>query len=404
MNPRVILPLALVLSSLLSYRVSAQIPSNLPETRKLHQDLKRLTDECDRTRVLVGQLRSATKSTRQGVDQAIDVTSAIRAMDRRLVKLIDRLKPYHSIPKVRGVTRRLSSNLERIQKQVHRLRKKTDSSERNVLRPARDRLRELETALAGAENRLRNLSAAGARWTSDLEQAARIAAQSPAARQILEPACRSASPATSAAVRAVVRARTQVDSVGQRLADMHSHFATFRTVGHSVNELGQKMESGEKLTGNLDKVLGKQLTIKVPLTKKPLRFRIRDILEKPGDVMNVVLKPLEMMADKLLQPVLGKLKLEIPTPKGLDQLEARMERVDASGRSLLNGLGQLERQLQIELSQRLQQVHAESTRLLRAVQQSVRQPAPPVRQPAPPEHDHQTPMKRTSPVMFWMPG
>ena len=115
MFPRIILLTVLTTLPFLTTSVSASIPSRLPETRAVYQDLQRLKLECDRSITMTRQLRTAVASVRKGVDQSIDVTQAIRAMDRRLVKLIDQLKPYHSIPKVRTATRTLSKNLTRIQ-------------------------------------------------------------------------------------------------------------------------------------------------------------------------------------------------------------------------------------------------------------------------------------------------
>jgi DNA repair exonuclease SbcCD ATPase subunit len=378
---RILAVSCLTIVSITTVGATSQIPYNLPETQAVYQDLSRLKSECDRTITMARQLRTAVASVRKGVDQSIDVTSAIRAMDKRLVKLIDQLKPYHSIPKVRTATRTLSKNLSRIQSRLHELRLKTDRCETKVLRPTRDRLRSLESSLVAAERKLRELSLAASGWMVNLSQAARQAQPYVYARQALEASSRAARPITRTALNAVVTVRSQADSVGYKFNALTNQFGKFRTVGNSLEDMSEKMAGGEKLAGNLDKALGKRLTIKIPFSKKSLSFTVRDILEKPGKVMNVVLKPLEKLADAVLQPVLKKLKLEIQPPKGLTELGNSLVSVESAGRNLANAISGLERQLQSELDRQLNQLRSRMNQPLDVVRQARQapQPAPIVR-------------------------
>lgn len=405
---RVFYVFTFALCSLTTVTASSQIPRNLPETRAVYDDLNRLRSECDQAIRMAQQLRGAVASVRKGVDQSIDVTTAIRAMDKRLVKLIDQLKPYASVPKVRTATRTLSKNLQRIQAKLHDLRVKTDRCETKILRPSKAKLRELEASLLGAETKLRGISSAASTWMANLASAAHQAQAYSYARQALEASSRAARPATRSVVDAVVTARKEADAIGYKLNSVNQHFASFRTVGNSLDEMSDKMKKGEKMAGDLDKALSKTLTIKIPLSKKSLSFSIREILEKPGQVLNVVLKPLEKLADAVLQPILSKLKLEIQPPKGLEDLSRRMDSIDSDGMNLSAAIDRLERRLRTDLERQINLLRSKAGEPLQIVRNARPNTRPQPVQPQPvqrpdrpaPDQQQQQQQQRKLPAMF----
>ncbi|WP_145418554.1 hypothetical protein [Planctomycetes bacterium K23_9] len=342
---------ALATCSLLASPVSASIPSSLPQTRAIYQDLAGLKTECDRTIQMALRLREATRGARRNVDQSIEVTKAIKSMDGRLVRLIDRLKPYASVPKVRTVVRTLSRNLQRIQAKLHAVRKKTDRCEKEVLRPTQKRLKDLEQSLAGAEQKLRGLKRDIDEKMMQLEQAAQVAQRTRFTRQTLETTARSLRQATSVTLDGVRQIRQQIDLVGRKLPSLNQHAASFRTVGNSLSDMNRKMRTPEDMVGKLDKAIGKKLTIKIPFSRKSVSFTIRQILEKPGQVIGIVLKPLEKLADGILQPILGKMKLEMQPPKGLHELEQKLASLSSLNRSLGSACDKLVGQLNTRIDQ-----------------------------------------------------
>jgi hypothetical protein len=373
MNLRPILTIGMVFFSCAMLVAKAQIPSDLRETRAVYADLQRLQSECDQMARITADLRRAIRSVRSGIDDSITTTAAIRSLDRRMVKLIDRLKPYSSIPKVRTVIRTLSKNLQRVQDQLHAVRKKTDQCEKTVLRPTRKRLQNLELGLNQAESRLRQMSGTTAIWMENLRQAAIMAQQVPAARATLESSARATRPVTKAAADSVARINPLSHTVGNLIQEMNRCFGSYRVVRGSIDETNRKMEPGEEFVEKLDRTMAKKLTIRNPFTKKALVFSVRDILEKPGEVIGIVLKPLEKLVDKLLQPILRKAKLEMRVPRGLNELSAQVTRILQIERELSGALSQLERHLDRELENQIRVLQAEANKTLRAVKASVTQ-------------------------------
>ena len=391
-------PVALAAFCLISCPSSASIPSNLPQTSAVYQDLAGLKAECDRTIQIAAQLREATRKVRKNVDHSIEVTRAINAMDKRLVKLINRLKPYSSVPKVRTVARTLSKNLQRIQTQLHTVRLKTDRCENDVLRPTQKRLKDLEQSLAGAEHKLRGLKQDIDNKMMQLDQAAQFAQNTQLTRQALESTAQSLRQATSVTLSSVRQVRQQIDFVGHKLQTLNQLTTNFRTVGNSLSEMDQKMRTPENMVTKLDQAIGKRLTIKIPFTKNSVSFTVREILEKPGEVIGIVLKPLELMVDGILQPILGKMHLEIQPPKGLAELEKQLASLDGFKHTLSSAIDKLFGQLNSKIDQEIERLRAvritipttprltppqpksppDTHRDIRPVSQPAAQPVPPV--------------------------
>ncbi|MEP3930399.1 MAG: hypothetical protein ABJM55_17045, partial [Rhodopirellula bahusiensis] len=161
----------------------------------------------------------------------------------------------------------------------------------------------------------------------------------------------------------------------------------------------------EKTAAKLQKTLGKKLSIKIPFSKKTVSFSIRDILEKPGKVLGVVLKPLEKLADKLLQPVLKELKLEIKAPSGIANLNSELNQLPSIEASLRREANQLKQQITTRLQQIIQNWSRVQPRMPSHLTSGPQPPTRPVVGESPsqnPPSSRPTPVRKF-PVMFIQP-
>ena len=60
---------------------------------------------------------------------------------------------------------------------------------------------------------------------------------------------------------------------------------------------------------------------------KRVGFTVRQVIEGPGKVADIFLKPLEKLADAALKPVLHALHLEVRTPRELVAIEHSLDAV-----------------------------------------------------------------------------
>ena len=73
----------------------------------------------------------------------------------------------------------------------------------------------------------------------------------------------------------------------------------------------------------MDKVLSTRIAIKI--LNKNIGFTVRQVLESPGKVLDVALKPLQKAADKALEPVLSKLHIQIQVPPEIADLPKKFD-------------------------------------------------------------------------------
>ncbi|MCC9657797.1 hypothetical protein [Rhodopirellula halodulae] len=346
-----ILAIPCLLACLISSASAGSIPGDMPHTRLLDSDLAQIQTDCEALRGRLTQLRQQVKTARDGVGHAIDATKTIRSMDKKVKDLVDDLQPYTSIPKVRTLARTLRKNLERIQEQLHTLRKKTDKAEEDVLRPMRDRLRSMEQTIFGAEQKLVAYSRTITQRRQDLQGLVSRARSVPGGVPAAESVSRVTRPSVQTFASGLRNVRQQVDRFGNGLTQLNAPVRVYMQVDQSLISFDKKLAPAEKTVAKLEKTLGKELTIKVPFSRKKLQFSIREILEAPGKILGVVLKPLEALADKVLQPVLKELKVEIKAPKGLEELARELNSLPALQRSMQREADQFQRSLEQQLEQ-----------------------------------------------------
>jgi len=326
------------------------IPQNLPESRALDAELAKLAAAGKQSTQIVDKLRKEVVAARKDVDRARLVVKAIGKMDDRVAKLLRQLKPMTSIPKVRTVAKFLEKNLKKIQELLHKVRAKVEKFDKEKLEPWRKKLSEKEDELAAALTKLNELTQSVEKTRADLAQAASLAAQNGKARQALERAAKGVRPLVSKTSKTITEVNAPADAILSPLTSLRKSFGSFWTVEKSLNDMDKQMKSTEKVANDLDKVLAKKISFKLPVPPfKEVSFTVRQVLEKPGEVMDVILKPIEALVDKVLDPILKKAKIEIKPPAGLTELAAS---IDSLG-PMIDKLASQWQQLEASLSEKL---------------------------------------------------
>ncbi len=345
---------------------AGSIPSSLPQTRALDADLARLSAEVRDAANRLQQLRREVQSARRDVQRAGQVVKSLDRMDQRLTTLIRRLHPYRYVPQVRTAVKVLLNNLSYLQKSIHNVRVKADQANSKVIQPLASRLRKFETQLKKPIDTLAMLAVTTNQARTKLAQAAAVAQSQSYARRTLEDSARQIRPTVTSLVRTASQVNAEAGSVQRKLNSFSRSLASFATMQRSLSEMDRDLAPGEKVARDLDNVLSKRLTIKLPIPPfKRVGFSVRDILEKPGKVIDIVLKPLEKLANKLLQPVIKKLHLRIKTPAGLDSLSRTLNQLPATANSLQRDLARYESRMQGQLNQQVSEFQ-------RIVQQKLR--------------------------------
>ena len=330
---------------------SNAIPSSLPRTRSLDRELADLSSRARTAEKWVKWLQSEVRTTRRQVKSAARVAASIRAMDRRLETLIRRLKTYVYVPNVRTFVKPLIRNLQTLRTTIHKLRKKTDYAEKSVLRPLSRRLKKFEIELRKPIATLASIRSKADKARSALARAARFAVNNVTARHALEQSAREVRPVVYSLSKTIYEFNKQASAAGRKFSSARKNLAAFWTVEKSLNTMSRQMRPGENVARDLDRVMSKRISIKLPGRRsKRVGFTIRQILTAPGKVLDIVLKPLEKIAHRMLQPVLKKLNIRIKPPKGIRELAVALKNLPRVTTDLKRTMSQVESKARRDLS------------------------------------------------------
>ena len=273
------------------------------------------------------------------------VIRGLGQIDDLLIRVTRQLDPVSKLPPTRTL-RPLVANLTKLQKQIHKIRVKGDNLNKKVLKPLHKRLKSLESNLKTA--------------IADMDEAARTADQSrrhldtlsdfvqshniPASYVALE----KLSQKTRAGIHPLNAGLKKADDASRAVEDdlngLTKDLSGVTSSGPAVQKLQKDLAPVDKSSRELDKVLNRRISLKV--LGKNYGFTVRQVIEGPGKLLDVILKPLEKLADAALKPVLHSLKLEIKPPRELAEIEHSLDAVAARQAKATQSIAQLESALQ----------------------------------------------------------
>ena len=331
----------------------AAIPSSLPETQALDVKLAHLSSESQQMSEIVQQWIQEVRSTRTEVERGIEVTTSIRRMDTRLNRLVSQLRPYESIPKIRTVVQILSRNLNQLNSAIHNVRSRTDALERQALKPTAERLMQFERNLQATNNDIVTLALQADQSRANLARIASYADSQLEARDVLEKGARNGEPTVQSLVNILANVNGNANELNNSLSSLKRSFASFSTVRSSLAHLDRSLQTPERSINNLDRAMSRQLSIRIPLTRRTYSITIRQLLEAPGNVLGIVLRPLEAMAFAILDPILAQFRVQIPPPNGLDALVNSLNGISSAHGNLNRSINAIEGRLNNVLNQNI---------------------------------------------------
>ena len=327
-----------------AYRDAAS-SSRLPETTLLGNELQQSNATLTSLSARTGRLKNTVESARTEVDSASTMIRGIDKIDDLLIRVIRDITPVSKLPPTRTL-RPLAENLAKLQKQVHKVRVKGDDLQKKFLKPLHSRLKSLENKLKTA--------------IADMDTGARKADQ---ARKHLETlrdfvkshnnqatvaALESLSQRTRAGIRPLNAGLKSLDDASRaaenELNGLTKDLSSLTASAPAVQKLQKDLNPVDKASRDLDKVLNQHVGVKV--LGKDYGFTVRQVIEGPGKLLDIVLKPLEKLADKALKPILHSLKLEIKPPRKLEATEHSLDEVAKRQTTVTQSVAHLESALQ----------------------------------------------------------
>lgn len=306
----------------------------LPKTMQLDNDLR---NTYSRLSSLASRISSIERSIETARKRAQDIDSMVRTLGRvddKVNRIKRELESLTKIPQLR-LLRPLVTNLGKVRNQIHSVRVKADKANREVVKPLISKLRSVEKKVEAKVKEIRNVASQTNQARQKLTQLTSYVSSRGYKRGEVRSLENIARPVSSG-VRSVNQMISEMDrslsGLDRDFNTLASHLSAVSRAKSAVTKLDRDLAKADKAARDLSKVMSKRISVKFPVK---FSVSIRELLEAPGKVLDVVLKPLQKLADKALQPVLKKLKLEIKVPGQIGSIPNQMNGLQ----SKLNGLG-----------------------------------------------------------------
>ena len=318
--------IAFVLVSMATSSVDA---NQLRETRALEADLSTTQTSIRSTRTRTERLNSKVRNVRKQMESIKQLIAGLKKAEDKIRRLEREVNSFARIPKL-SFLRPLGKGLKSLRENVAKVRQRGDELNRKVIAPNIKRARTAESKLKTLIAKLRGLESKNAQARQNISQLRLFVEARISQRQIvaaLEQLARS----TRQTVGPFKSALTQLDQKGARVESMLNSFSNsanaLLSLRGGLDKLNRTLAPVDKKVKGLAKVLDKKIVFKIPLSKKKVTFSIRKILEAPGKILKVAVKPLTKIAEKALKPFSKKFRINLKAPAEIARMQKQLEQL-----------------------------------------------------------------------------
>jgi chaperonin cofactor prefoldin len=324
--------------------------ANLPQTSQLDNELRDTQQSLDSLAAKIHRTEQAVESARKAAQDVQTMIKALGQLDSKIGRIQRELDSLARIPQLR-MLKPLVKSLDNVHGEIHKLRVKADQADRDYVRPMISRLKSAERTLETKLAEVRQVA-------NQTQQARQRLAQ---LRSFVEG--RGNRPAEVAALEAVAKGvhatigpvSQMVSQLDRSLGNVERDFngltqrlsAVSRAKG-SLSKLDRDLAAADKVARDLDKVMSKTISIKFPVK---VSVSVRQILEAPGKLLDIVVKPLEKLARKALDPILSKTNIHISLPRELTSLSGQFDGLSSVLAGVQSPISKIEQALQVQVPQ-----------------------------------------------------
>ena len=303
----------------------------LPETTALEKELRQIHKSLAATSTRVKKAKKTLSNGRYAAEASIKMISQIRSVEKQISRLERELKSISQMAQFRAL-KPVAKAVARLNSKVKNIREKAEKLRDKKIKPAVKKMKKLEVKLAKLNTGLRYASfetVSAVRHINHLKKI--VISQQYADTQVR--ALEALSTTTRAPVTPAKNALYEFDSACTDLENQvnayKAHMKKLTSLKPGLDKVKAKMKPIDRKVKGIAKVLDKKLGFKIPFSKgKRVFFTVRQVLETPGKVLDIAVKPLTKIAQKLLKPLTKNLKFDIKAPKELQQISAQLNTIN----------------------------------------------------------------------------
>lgn len=299
---------------------------NLPETQALERELNLTQQALASTTARLKRLQSAARSGRKKAEEVSSMIKQIRTVEDQIGRLEKELNSLSKIPQLK-MLKPLVSSLKSLKGQVNKIRVKADKVRKEKIDPAIKKIRDFEADVSKVASQVKAAEMETIAAKKQLSQMKSYVAAN-GYKNYHVSALEAFSQTAKYAAMPMRKALGEIDS---NSADAESKINSYAKALSAVAKLKSgvaKIKSDlapiDKKARDLDRVLSKRISFKIPFKKKKVSFTVRQVIESPGKIIGIAVKPLTAIAKKLLSPLTKKFKINIKAPSELREIEAKL--------------------------------------------------------------------------------
>ena len=304
------------------------VSQKLPQTTLLDKELRSIHKSLLATSARVKKAKTTVTNGRYAAQAAEKMIDQIPSVENQVARLEREVKSISKIPKFKMLDP-VAKALSRLKGKITLMRKRADQIKKFKIQPAIKKMKKIEAKLTNLKSKLDHASLETVTAVGHLNSL-RSFVISQNFPDIQVRALEALSKTTRYPVAPVKKALTEFDSA---CIDLEKQINTFK--GHlnkltklkpGLDKVKNSLKPIDKKIKSIAKVLDKKLEFKIPLSKgKKVSFTVRKIIEAPGKILDIAVKPLTKAADKLLKPLTKNLKFNIKPPKEIQKISAQLD-------------------------------------------------------------------------------
>jgi|GEM_PF-5722805 len=327
---------------------------SLPQTSQLDNELQQTLQSLNSLAAKIGRTEKSAESARKAAQDVEAMIRLLGKLDSKVKRIKRELDSLTKIPQLR-MLKPLAKSLGNIHKEIHSLRKKADRANRDHVKPMIKRLKGVERKLEKKLAEVRQVASQTRQARQKLAELRsfvtgrgyrrhEVAALEAAARPV-----RSTIHPLRQMISKLDRSLSGIDRDFNGLAQKLSGVASAK---RSLSKLDRDLAKADKVARDLNKVMSKKLSIKFPVK---VSVSVRQILEAPGKLIDVVVKPLTKLAEKALKPILGKVKVKVGLPRELKSLSGQLNKLKSMNAGLQSPISKVDNALRVQVPQNYRQ-------------------------------------------------
>ncbi|REK17733.1 MAG: hypothetical protein DWQ37_05690 [Planctomycetota bacterium] len=327
--------------------------SSLPNTSRLDGELRSTQNALDALIAKLHRTEKSVESARKAAQNVQYMIKALAKLEGKISRIKREVDSLVRIPQLR-LLKPLSKALANVQTQVHKLRVKAEEADRKYVKPMISRLKSVEGKLETKLSQLRGVAAQTRQARSKLAQL-RSFVEGRGNRRSEARALESIARGVQQTIRPVSQMVSNLDrSLGNVDRDFAALASTLNGVSRaksSVTKLDRDLAKADDVARKLSKVMNKRISIKFPVK---VSVSVRQILESPGKVIDIAVKPLQALAQKILKPVLPKKSLTIKLPRELSALSGKLNGLSSALSRLQSPISKIDQALRTDVPKNFQ--------------------------------------------------